>query len=174
MKLQYTLTSADFVANAAFETRSMRMRLPLAWVNVLLWAAFFAALVLLAGDSLSIIFIAALSAFVALQIVARLQRHLWSRRYYSADRLRGLAGQQQIEVTEHFLRETAPNRDVTWRWEDYSAIYETPTHLFIKPTPINTVIVPRSAFSSDSERSQFIALVKDCVDRKAPTSQVGQ
>ena len=124
------------------------------------------ALLLVSADAFPNVLLVALIAFIVLQTVASLQRRLWLRRNYSDDRLRGLAGEQSVEITEEHLRETAPNRDVTWQWQDYSSIHETPTHVFIKPTPINTVIIPRSVFSSDSRRSEFVSFVKACIEKK--------
>jgi hypothetical protein len=127
---------------------------------------FFGALLIASGSGFPNTIVVALVALVLFQIVTRVQRRMWLRQYYSPDRVRGLAGEQHIEITADCLRETAPNRDVTWQWEEYSSIYETPTHVFIRPTPINSVIVPKTAFSSDSQRSELVALVKSCIEKK--------
>jgi hypothetical protein len=86
--------------------------------------------------------------------------------------LQGLAGEQRVEITEEHLRETAPNRDVTWRWQDYSSVHETPTHVFIRPTPINTVIIPRSAFSSDAARSELVSFIEACIEKRRPNQSL--
>ena len=164
MKLDYSLTSSDFLTQAGFELRFVR--LPFAWLGWFVWGLLFVALLVVSGDALPSVMLVAFVGFVCFQAVAGLQRRLWLRRNYSADRVRGLAGEQHVEITEDHLRETAPNRDVTWQWQDYSTVHETPTHVFIKPTPINTVIIPRSAFSSDSQRSEFVSFVRSCIEKK--------
>jgi hypothetical protein len=166
VKLDYSLTQSDFLTQAAFELRFVR--LPFAQVTWLVWGLFFAALVLVAGDAFAYVLLVAFMAFIIFQTVASLQRRLWLRCNYSADRLRGLAGEQHLEITEEHLRETAPNRDVTWHWQDYSSIHDTPSHVFIKPTPINTVIIPHSVFSSDAARAELVSFVKGCIERKRP------
>ena len=164
MKLDYSLTPSDFVTQAAFEARFLRV--PFAQLTWIVWGLFFAALLLASGDAFPTALLTAVIAFIILQALAALQRGLWLRANYSEDRVRGLAGEQHVEITEENLRETAPNRDVIWEWQDYSTVYDTPTHLFIKPTPINTVIIPHSAFSSDAERSELVAAVKTYIEKK--------
>ena len=164
MKLDYSLTSSDFMTQAAFEHRFVR--LPFAWLSWLVWTVFFATLLFVSADALPNVMLVAFVAFICFQAVAGLHRRLWLRCNYSADRVRGLAGEQHVEISEDRLRETAPNRDVTWQWQDYSSIHETPSHVFIKPTPINTVIIPRSVFSSDSQRSEFVSFVRSCIEKK--------
>ena len=164
MKLDYSLTGSDFLTQAAFELRFVR--LPFAQLTWLVWGLFFAALLLVAGESLPNVLLVAFIAFIIFQVVASLQRRVWLRCNYSLDRLRGLAGEQHLEITEEHLHERTPNRDVTWQWQDYSAIHDTPSHVFIKPTPINTVIIPHSAFSSDAQRSELVALVDRAIAAK--------
>jgi len=130
------------------------------------WGLFFGALLLVSADAFPNVLLVAFIAFIVLQTIASLQRRLWLRRNYSDDRLRGLAGEQSVEITEEHLRETAPNRDVTWRWQEYSTIHETPSHVLIKPTPMNTVIIPHSAFSSGAARSELVSFVKACIEKK--------
>jgi hypothetical protein len=148
--LDYSLTESDFFTHAAFELRFVR--LPFGSLVFIIWGLFLAALVLVSGEAFPNVLLVAFVVFVVFQVIASLQRRRWLRGYYSPDRLQGLAGEQRVEITEEHLRETAPNRDVTWRWQDYSSVHETPTHVFIRPTPINTVIIPRSAFSSNAAR----------------------
>jgi hypothetical protein len=164
VKLDYSLTSSDFATPAAFEHRFVR--LPFAWLSWLVWGLFLATLLVVSSDALTNVMLVAFIAFICFQMVAALQCRLWLRFNYSNERVRGLAGEQHVEITEEHLRETAPNRDVVWKWQDYSGVYDTPTHVFIKPTPINTVIIPHSVFSSEAERSDFVAAVRTYIEKK--------
>jgi hypothetical protein len=164
VKINYSLTPADFITQVEFEHRLLR--LPFAGLSWGLWGVFFAALLLVSGDAFPNVLLVAIIAFIAFQVLASLQRRLWLRRTYSLEQLQGLAGEQQIEIAEEYLRETAPNRDVTWKWQGYSTVHDTPTHVFIKPTPINTVIVPHRAFSSDAARSECVSFVKTCIEKR--------
>ncbi len=164
LNLDYSLTQSDFLTQQAFELRFLR--LPFSGVTWVVWGLFFAALLLVSGDAFPNVLLVAFIAFIIFQAVALLQRRLWLRCNYSAERLRGLADEQHVEITEEHLRETAPNRDVTWQWQDYSSIHDTPSHVFIKPTPINTVIIPHSAFGSDAARSELVSFVKACIEKK--------
>ena len=163
MKLEYSLTQADFLAQAAFEMRFVR--LPFGGLVWVVWGLFVAALALVSGEALPNVLLVAFVAFIIFQAVAALQRRLLLRSGYSADRVRGLAGPQQIEITEEHLRETAPNRDVKWQWQDYSSVHDTSSHVFIKPTPTNTVTIPHSAFSSESQKSELVSFVKACIEK---------
>ena len=164
LKLDYTLTPADFLSQAAIEMR--QVRLPFGGLSWLVWGVFVAALLLVSGDAFPNVLVVVFIAFIMFQGVASLQRSAWLRRVHSAERLRGLAGPQHIEITEQHLRETAPNRDVTWQWQDHSTLYETPTHILIKPTPVNTVIIPRSAFASDAARVDLVSFVRMCIEQR--------
>jgi hypothetical protein len=164
LKLQYSLTAADFIANAVFDSRSSR--LPFSWLSWTVWGAFLATLLVVSDDSLPVIIVVFAVAFILFQIAAKVQRHFWLRQCYTPAKLLGLGGDQQVEITPEYLRETAPNRDVTWKWENYSAMYETPTHIFIQPTPVNSVIIPKRVFSSDARRSELVALVKTYIETK--------
>ena len=164
MKLDYSLTPADFVAQATHDRGLVRPSF--ARLSLIVWGLFFAALLVVSGDALPAVMLVAFVAFVLFQVVATLQRRLWLRYTFSADRLRGLAGDQHIEITDDHLCETAPNRDVTWSWEEYSSIVESTTHVFIKPTPINTIIIPSGAFISESQRAEVVAFVKHCIEKK--------
>ena len=84
MKLDYSLTPLDFITQAAFELRLARV--PFAWLSWLVWVLFVAALLLFSGDALPDIMLVAFVAFICFQTVAGLQRRLWLRRYYSAER----------------------------------------------------------------------------------------
>jgi hypothetical protein len=165
LNLDYSLTQSDFLTQQAFEQHFLR--LPFAGATWLVWTVFFAALLLVSGDALPNVLLVAFVAFIIFQTVASLQRRLWLRRYYSSDRLKGLAGEQHIEITDEHLRETAPNRDVTWQWQDYSTVHDGPSHVFIKPTPINTVIIPYSAFATEEARTQLVSFVKACIEKRA-------
>ena len=164
MKLDYILTPADFIAQATFELRFVRV--PLAWLGSLVWGLLFAALLIVSGQALPWTLLVAVVAFICFLAVARLQHHLWLHRNFSTERLCGLAGEQHVEITEHSLRETALNRNVTWQWQNYSSLHRTPSHVFIKPTPINTVIIPNTAFASEIQREELIGLVQRCIASK--------
>jgi hypothetical protein len=140
--------------------------MPFAWLSWLVWGSFLAALLIVAADAMFAVAIIIGIAFVVFQFVAKLQRYAWFRHCYSPDRLRGLAGEQEIEITPEHLYESGPNRTVTWKWENYSSIYETLDYVLIYPTPVNSVIIPKKAFSSDAHRSNFVRLVQECIDKK--------
>jgi len=113
------------------------------------------------------VLLVAFVAFIIFQTVVSLQRRLGLRRFFSSDRLKGLAGEHLIEITDEHLRETAPNRDVTWQWQDYSTVHDGPSYVFIKPTPINTVIIPHSAFATEEARAELVSFVKACIEKRA-------
>ena len=164
MKIDYSLTAADFVAQAMHDLKSLR--LPFARLGLIVWILFFATLLVVSGDALPAVMLVAFVAFVLFQGVATLQRRLWLRYTYSADRIPSSAGEQHIEITDDYLHEKASNREVTWKWEEYSSIVESTQYVFLKPTPINTVIIPSAAFTSDSQRAEVVAFVRHCIERR--------
>jgi hypothetical protein len=160
MKLQYSLTAEDFIANAICDNRTVR--LPFGWLSWVVWIAFLVALLLFSDERFAVVLIIFAVAFTLFQIVAKAQRYLWLRQYYTPAKLLGLAGDQEVEITPEHLRERAPNRDVTWQWQEYSTLYETPSHIFIRPTPVNSVIIPKRVLSSETEVAELVALVARC------------
>ncbi len=71
-----------------------------------------------------------------------------------------------VHVDDEGITRTSPLGSLFRRWRGVTAVHRTDEYLFVSPTPVDAVIVPRRAFASDEEWDAFVEFVEDRFARR--------
>ena len=70
-------------------------------------------------------------------------------------------GKCELEAGDDAITETRPSGSTICNWTSVERIVTTPSHLFVYTSGIEAYVVPRRAFSTDSEFNTFVDVVKE-------------
>jgi hypothetical protein len=87
-----------------------------------------------------------------------------SNRLLSEGQNREFHGECELEASDDVLTETRPSGSTTRNWTSVERIVTTPSHLFVYTSGIEAYVVPRRAFSTDSEFNAFVDAVRERSD----------
>jgi YcxB-like protein len=160
MTVHTDITPADWTAFVRFVTRSVSKssggRLG-SWLVALGVGATVGVTVALTdvGLHLPSLLIGAVVGTLSLVVVSRLQ-------------VRGMIpapdgfilGQRQVTLSDDGLRDTSQRHESFFQWRGVRGAEVTDQHVFVMVDNIAAVIVPRRAFSKDSEREQFVGEIQ--------------
>lgn len=84
-----------------------------------------------------------------------------SRRLLNEGKNAGFYGECELAIGEDGLTESRPAGSTTRKWAAVKRIVTTPQHLFVYTSGIEAFVVPRRAFDSDSEFTDFTDALVD-------------
>lgn len=82
-----------------------------------------------------------------------------SNRLLSEGQNREFYGQCELEAGADALTETRPSGSTIRNWTSVERIVATPSHLFVYTSGIEAYVVPRRAFSTESEFNAFVDVI---------------
>lgn len=101
-----------------------------------------------------------LFAILALPYVRWRTRQM-SNRLLGEGQNRGFYGRCELEIGPDALTETRPSGSTIRNWTSVERIVTTPSHLFVYTSGIEAYVVPRRAFSTESEFNAFIDVIRE-------------
>lgn len=109
---------------------------------------------------------AALALFltIALPALYRRYQHGFFASVLTDDNLRGLAGPVEFTVGESAIEEKGTVTTLRSSWKDIVAVERHSHRTFIFAAPMVAIVIPDSAFGSDSERDALIDLLRTRID----------
>jgi hypothetical protein len=158
MNIQIDITKQDFAAFCRFVARSkIRAHWLARWITAVAVAtgiglALYWSGLVIHGPSFVAGFMAVILWFM---IISRIQVF----RIGPADD-GFILGKRSIEVVEAGIRVTAELHESLYRWSAVRNIGVTDQHLFVMVDSSAGIIVPLRAFSSESEREQFVGVIR--------------
>ena len=84
-----------------------------------------------------------------------------SNRLLSEGQNKEFYGKCELEAGDDALTETRPSGSTIRNWTSVERIVTTPSHLFVYTSGIEAYVVPRRAFSAESEFNTFVDLVTE-------------
>ncbi|QDT06543.1 hypothetical protein K227x_49530 [Rubripirellula lacrimiformis] len=84
-----------------------------------------------------------------------------SNRLLSEGQNKEFYGKCELEAGDEALTETRPSGSTIRNWTSVERIVTTPSHLFVYTSGIEAYVVPRRAFSTESEFDAFLGVITE-------------